>query len=79
MLLDHCCEFGLLLLLSGLKKFLKKGTPRYLLLTHPGSGPGQIWPKHLNECAGPWALYPNQVSYEHVVKADYVFPYIYMH
>ena len=35
------------------RSFLKKGTPRYLFWSLPGSAPEQIWPKHLNACAGP--------------------------
>ena len=41
--------------------FFKKGTPRPIL-PRPGSAPGQIRPKHLHACAGPWALQPYQVS-----------------
>ena len=45
--------------------FGRRGTPpppRWPILPRPGSAPGQIWPKHLYACAGPWALHPYQVS-----------------
>ena len=45
MLVDHCYAFGLLLLPSGLKKFLEEGDPCDLFLPRPGSAPGRIWPK----------------------------------
>ena len=47
------------------RSFFKKGTPPpppWPFLPRPGSAPGQIWPKHLYACAGPWALHPYQVS-----------------
>ena len=42
--------------------FWRRGPP-WPILPRPGSAPGQIWPKHLYACAGPWALHPYQVSY----------------
>ena len=39
-----------------------RSPPRWPILPHPGSAPGQIWPKHLYACAGPWALHTYQVS-----------------
>ena len=44
--------------------FWRRGTPPppWHILPCPGSAPGQIWPKHLYACAGPWALHPYQVS-----------------
>ena len=59
MLLDHCYAFSFVAVAfqSEEEVFLKKGnlprTPSDLLLPHPGSTSGQIWPKHLNACAGP--------------------------
>ena len=44
------------------RSFLKKGTPRYLFLSRPGSAPARIWPKNNNTCKGPWVLHPYQVS-----------------
>ena len=49
----------------------------------PGSTPGQIWPKSQYKCAGHEYFIPTKFgkypSSNSVVKADYVFPYIYMH
>ena len=44
------------------RRFLKKGTPRDLFLSRPGSAPGRIWPKNNNTCKGPWVLHTYQVS-----------------
>ena len=72
MLLDHCYEFGLLLWLSSLKK---NGTyfaspwlrPLADLMNVPG---------HDHFIPTKFRKPPLRGS---VVKADYVFPYIYMH
>ena len=58
---------------------LEKGPLIDLFLPSPGSAPARGLPKSLNTGAGPWVLYPYQVSSRSIVKADYVFPYIYMH
>ena len=43
--------------------FWRRGPPpRWPILPRTGSALGQIWPKHLYACAGPWALHPYRVS-----------------
>ena len=57
--------------------------PPWPILPRPGSTPGQIWPKHFMHVLGHEHFIPTKFR-KHplsgsVVKAGYVFPYIYMH
>ena len=86
MLLDHCYEFGLLLWPSGLKKFFEEGE-------HPH--PSDLFGLALDPPLGRYGqnIFMHVPGHEHfiptkfrkhplsgcVVKAGYVFPYIYMH
>ena len=84
MLVDNCYAFGLLLQHSTLKEmFFGEGTLIDPLVPCPESASGRIWPKNEYKWAGSWVLYPTKFSEypssDSVVKADYVFPYIYMH
>ena len=67
MLLDHSEE----------KVFLEKGTP----MTYFYPAPGRIWPQHLNTCVGHDIFITTEFRKhslrDYIVKADYVFPYIY--
>ena len=79
MLLDHCYEFGLLLLPSGLnKKIFEERDP--LPLDPPLGKYGQTIFMHVSGhehfIPTKFRNYPLSGS---VVKAGYVFPYIYMH
>ena len=88
MLLDHCYEFGLLLYPSGLKKkFFEEGEP-------PPPRPGDLFCLALDLPLGKYGqnIFMHVLGHEHfipttfrkhplsgsVVKAGYVFPYIYM-
>ena len=85
MLLDHCYEFGLLLQPSGLKKFFEEGEPP------PVTNFASPWIRPLGKYGQ--NIFMHVLSHEHfiptkfrkhplsgsVVKAGYVFPYIYMH
>ena len=82
--LDYCYEFGLLLQPSGLKKFFEEGDP-----------PGDLFGLALDPPQGRYGLniFMHVPGHEHfiptkfrkpplsisVVKAGYVFSYIYMH
>ena len=70
-LLNHCYTFCLLLYTSILKKkSLPEAAPHWPIMALPWIHPGRIWPKSLNTGARP--------SSDSVLKADSVFPYIYM-
>ena len=85
MLLDHCYAFGLLMLPSSLnKKFVEEGDPQ---VTHfcpaldlPLDGSGRktttLVRDHEHFIPTKFCTHPLSGS---AVKADYVFPYIYMH
>ena len=90
MLLDHCYEFGLLLWPSGLKKkFFEEGDPP------PPPPPRDLFCLALDLPLGKYGqnIFMHVPGHEHfiptkfrkhplsgsVVKAGYVFPYIYMH
>ena len=69
---------------SSLKKFFEEGDPLDLFLPHPGSAPGRIWHKRptnvkSHEFFIPTKFRKHPPSNDSAVKADYVFPYIYMH
>ena len=81
MLLDHCYEFSLLEKPSGLKKFFDEGDPRDLFclaLDPPLGRYGQNIFIHVpgHEHFIPTKFHKHALS-GFVVKADYVFPYIY--
>ena len=63
--------------------FFEEGDPLRPILSRPGSAPGQIWPNIFMHVPGHEHFIPSKFR-KHpwsgsVVKADYVFPYIYMH
>ena len=93
MLLDNCYAFSLLLYSSSLKKkFFEERAPRWhIMSTCPGSAPGPaldpplggFGPKVNINVQGHEYFIPTKFgeypSSDSVVKADYVFLYIYMH
>ena len=84
MLLDHCFAFGLMLQPSGVKKkFVGEGALIDLLWPCPGSTPGGFGAKVNTNVRGHKYFIPTKFgeypSSNSVVKADYVFPFIYMH
>ena len=83
MLLDHCYEFGLLLWPSSLKKFFEEWDPRDLFCLALDPPLGRYGQNIFMHVLGHEHFIPTKVR-KHplsgsVVKADYVFPYIYMH
>ena len=84
MLLDHCYEFSLLLWTSGLKKkFFEEGDPLDLFCLALDPPLGRYGQKIFMHVRGHEHFIPTKFR-KHplsssVVKADYVFPYIYMH
>ena len=84
MLLDHCYAFSLLLYSSSLKKILWRRGPS-LTYYGPALDPplGGFGPKVNTNVRGHEYFIPTKFgeypSSDSVVKADYVFPYIYMH
>ena len=83
MLLENCYAFGVLLYSSSLKKFFGEGDP--VTSFGPALDPplGRFGPKVNTNLRGheyfipiKFGKYPSNDS---VVKADYVFPHIYMH
>ena len=86
MLLYNCYAFSFVVVFfqSEEKSSLKKGPLINILWPCPGSALGGFWPKKSiqnvrvmrNYIPNKFGEYPSSDS---VVKADYVFPYIYMH
>ena len=80
MLLDYSFAFGLLLTLSGLKKFFEEEDSNDLFWPRPGSAPWWIWPKCLKTflSTSPIPKFHQNPSSGTVAKADNVFLYILM-
>ena len=85
--LDHCYEFSLLLQPSGLKKFFEEGDPPWWpIWPRPRSTRGRYGlnifmhvPGHEHFIPTKFRKHPLWLISGSVVKAGYVFPYIYMH
>ena len=84
MLLDHCYGFSLLLWSYNLKKkFFEDPLPLCNLfgpVLDPPRAPGQNALKHVRDLEYfIYTKFHQSLSNSSIAKADYVFPYIYMH
>ena len=83
MLLDHCYGFGLLLYPCSLKKFFEEGAPRDLFCLALDLPLGRYGQNILMHVPGHEHFIPTKFRKHSfsgsVVKAVYVFPYIYMY